>query len=59
MSDGWLFRLRSNLGSRYVAPAWPAQAEPGAHGVDSKSPGISDVEVNPEQESDSATADTK
>lgn len=24
MNDGWLFKLRSNLGSRYVAPSWPS-----------------------------------
>jgi len=24
MAEGWLFRLRTSLGSQYTAPAWPS-----------------------------------
>ena len=30
MAEGWLFRLRTSLGSQYSAPAWPTVREIGA-----------------------------
>jgi len=30
MAEGWLFRLRTSLGSQYSAPAWPTVREEGA-----------------------------
>ena len=51
MAEGWLFRLRTSLGSQYTAPAWPTVREEVAGPAGSRGlrqpPPERDMEVEP------------
>ena len=63
MAEGWLFRLRTSLGSQYTAPAWPsvhgAEAAAPAPGLRRQLPARLGDEPKPAVESPEPTAEPR